>query len=677
MHDVEPNQARRVRSADAAVFKAVEHEAALEREAELKARREAQRNAEAAHTGSRQVPLNTRPQAPQLQPGQQAPRRVLQRNAPVQGQASLQRTPAPQRAEQRIPAPQRTLQRAPAPQRAEQRIPAPLHVEQRPSAISTQFVEKPEFGELEQHMPVRVPERAVLHRGAPAVQHEEIDEEETEEVIVSDRAAKREAKREARREVKEAKREAKLAAKSESEEAGPAARSSEVKEEKPKKTRKSVKEANAYGIKRKRRFVLPLLIILLLEIIIAVFAVAAITIYNEDTDLIVREHTIEAGTSADVSMYITGEPRFPDYVSCNLDFSTVNYNIPQTIRFTVRMYGTNFPCELEIVDTTPPLAEAVPHTMFSVDEIPPVEECVTNVYDLNEVTIEWLEVPDITQGGDVIAKAAVTDNSGNCSIVDVPFYVTKDTEAPVIEGTHDIEVYIGDPIGYRDEVTVTDDIDPKPTLEIDTSEVTGDEPGTYVVTYRAKDFTGNTSEVTINLKLKKKPSTYVEPDVVYAEAQKVLDKITNSDMSDMEKALQITYWVRYNVYYVSNCDDSSWTRAAYDGFTKRSGNCYTFAMCAKALFDVAGIENMIIVRDPYIYNPHYWNYIKINDQWYHCDSTPRIGWSSYFFMYTTKELKNFWHNGWNGYNFPEDKYPESATESVQNKINYSGHSIKG
>lgn len=622
MHDVEPEQARRVRSADAAVIKAVEHAAALEREEELRERREAQMKAGAAM-----------PMRPQHMPGQ-APRRVLQRNAPVQGQAVLTRTPAPQ------------------------------HLEPRQDSLSTSFVEKPEFGELEQHMPVRVPERAVLHRGAPAVIHEDIEEfdeeeEEAEEEEISGRAARREAKREAKREAREAKRAAKAS------------------EEKPGKTRKSVKEARSYGIKRKRRFVLPLLIILLLEIIVAGAAVYALTVYNEDTDLIVNENRIEAGTTADVSMYITGEPKFPDYVSCNLDFSTVNYNIPQTIRFTVRMYGTNFPCVLEIVDTTPPLAEAVPQSMFSVDEIPPVEECVTNIYDLNEVTVEWLEVPDITLGGNVIAKAAVTDNSGNMTIVDVPFYVTRDTEAPVIEGTHDIEVYIGDPIGYREEVTVTDDLDPNPTLEIDTSEVTGDEPGTYVVTYRAKDFTGNVSEVTINLKLKKKPSTYVEPDVVYAEAQKILDKITNSDMSDMEKALQITYWVRYNVYYVSNCDDSSWTRAAYDGFTKRSGNCYTFAMCAKALFDVAGIENMIIIRDPYIYNPHYWNYIKIDDQWYHCDSTPRIGWSSYFFMYTTKELKNFWHNGWNGYNFPEDKYPQSATESVQSKINYSGHSIKG
>ena len=640
MHEAEPNQARRVRSADAAVFKAVEHEAALEREAELKARREAQRSAEAA-AQPRQVPLSTQLKAPQRRPGGQTPVRVLQRNAPVQEHASLQRTPAQQ------------------------------HIEQRPVAINTQFVEKSEFGELEQHMPAHVPERAVLHRGTPAVQqHEEITEEIAEE---EEEAAKpvRAPKRVPRREVRRVEKLSEESSEETSEEP------SEKPEKKPKKTRKTVKEARAYGIKRKRRCVLPLLIILLLEIIVAGAAVMALTIYNEDTDLIVREHTIEAGTSADVSMYITGEPRFPKYVSCNLDFSTVNYNIPQTIRFTVRMYGTNFPCELDIVDTTPPTAEAVPQTMFSVDSIPPVEDCVTNIYDLNEVTVEWLEVPDITMGGDLIAKAAVTDNSGNCSIVDVPFYVTRDSEAPVIEGTHDIEVYIGDPIGYREDVTVTDDIDPHPILEIDTSEVTADEPGTYVVTYRATDFTGNMSEATINLKLKKKPSTYVEPDVVYAEAQKILDKITNSDMSDMEKALQITYWVRYNVYYVSNCDDSSWTRAAYDGFTKRSGNCYTFAMCAKALFDVAGIENMIIIRDPYIYNPHYWNYIKINDQWYHCDSTPRIGWSSYFFMYTTKELKNFWHNGWNGYNFPEDKYPESATESVQSKINYSGHSIKG
>ena len=403
---------------------------------------------------------------------------------------------------------------------------------------------------------------------------------------------------------------------------------------------------------RKHRY-LPYLIVLLLEILIAGAAVWAITVFNEDTDLIVTQNTIG-----------------------NLDFSTVNYVLPQTIRFTIRMYGVNFPCVLEIVDTTPPTAEAVPHEMFSIDAIPPVEECVKNVYDLNDVTVKWKEVPDISGGGNIIAKASVTDSSGNETIVDVPFQVTKDSIAPVIEGTKDIEAFVGDSIRYRTDVTVTDDLDPNPTLDIDTSGVNLNEAGTYDVVYRAKDFSGNTTEVTIKLTLTKKPKTYVDPSTVEAEAKKVLNKITKSGMSDMEKALQITWWVRYNINYVAKADNSSWTRAAYDGLVKRQGNCYNFAMTAKALFDAAGIENMIITREPFIYHGHYWNYINIDGEWYHCDSTPRKKYNSYFFMYTTKELKNFWHNGWNGYNFKEEKYPKSATKSVQNKINYGAHKLK-
>ena len=445
---------------------------------------------------------------------------------------------------------------------------------------------------------------------------------------------------------------------------------------KPKHTRLTRKEAKTYGIHKRSRHVVPLLVILLLEIIIGAAFLWAVMVYCEDTALIVRQQTIEAGSTASLDMYVAGEPKFPEYVQCNLDFSTVNYVIPQTIRFTVTMYGTNFPCVLEIVDTTPPTAEGITQKLYSVDTIPPVEECVANVYDLNDVTVEWAEIPDISTGGNVNGKAAVTDSSGNVTIVNVPFIVTKDSVAPVITGTEDIDAFIGDTIKYKENVVVTDDIDPNPTLEIDTSQIDLYSEGVYLVTYRATDFSGNTSEATIWLTLTEKPSTYVEPELVYAEAQEVLDRITWDGMSDMEKALAITYWVRYNINYISNCDDTSWTRAAYDGFTKRCGNCYTFAMCAKALFDVAGIENMIIIRDPYIYNPHFWNYINIDGQWYHCDSTPRLGWDSYFFMYTTYELKNFWHNGWNGYNFPEELYPESATESVQDRINYSSHSLR-
>ena len=452
-------------------------------------------------------------------------------------------------------------------------------------------------------------------------------------------------------------------------------RSQKEKHAAPKRSRR-VSDRELYGIKRRSKGLVPLTVLLVFELILGGLVYAAFYIYNRDTACIVRSKTIEAGETADLGMYVTAEPMFGDYVSCNLDFGTVNYILPQTIRFTVRMYGMNFPCVLTIVDTTPPTAKAIPQTMYSVDSVPPVEDCITDIYDLNDVTVEWASVPNINWGGDLIAKASIKDSSGNETIIDVPFTVTKDIKAPVIEGTEDIEAFIGDTIKYRENVTVTDDIDPSPELEVDTSGVILDEEGTYEVVYRAKDFTGNVSETTIQLTLTEKPDTWVDPELVYDEAREVLYRITNDSMSDMEVALQITWWVRYNINYISVCDDTNWTRAAYDGFTKRSGNCYTFAMCAKSLFDVAGIENMVIVRDPYIYNPHFWNYICIDGEWYHCDSTPRMGYDSYFFMYTTDELRNFWHNGWNGYNFDDELYPESAEDSVQYMINYGSHTVR-
>ena len=673
------NNRRQVRSADAAVVKAVEHQAALERQAQQRqeqarlSRNQAmpQRMPRPANVTrpqyqrpAQQMPQRQAAQMPQRQPQQMNARQQMpQRQAmpqkqaqPVTARQPLSRNPQPMNIRQ--PLPQRQAQplntRGPIPQNQGQqanpnmpefyvstrqlntRMPVP-HRPGQPSGMNTPVVRSvPQTISAPRHV---APLNAD-HNKLETVMEESIYEDAGDEGIVE--------------------------TESEYEEYD----DSEEETERPVKARKQKER------KQKKHRSLPFLIMLLLVILIAIPAVWAITVYNEDTDLIVTENTIEAGTSADIGMFIKGNPKFPQYVSCNLDFGTVNYVLPQTIRFTVRMYGTNFPCVLNIVDTTPPTAEPVPHEMFSVDQIPPVEECVKNVYDLNDVTVKWKEVPDISNGGNIIAKVSVTDSSGNETIVDVPFQVTKDSVAPVIDGTKDIEAFVGDIIRYRTDVTVTDDLDPNPTLEIDTSKVDLKTAGTYVVTYRATDFSGNVSEVEIKLTLTKKPKTYVDPATVEKEAKKVLAKITKSGMSDMEKALQITWWVRYNVNYVAKADNSSWTRAAYDGLVKRQGNCYNFAMTAKALFDAAGIENMIINRDPYIYHGHYWNYIKIDGEWYHCDSTPRLKYNSYFFMYTTKELKNFWHNGWNGYNFKEEKYPKSATTSVQKKINYAAHKLK-
>ena len=423
---------------------------------------------------------------------------------------------------------------------------------------------------------------------------------------------------------------------------------------------------------------LPLKPFIIFGVILLVGGVLAafLTFFISEQALIKKKVTVEIGTKADFSMFIESEPKYPEYLSTNLDFSSVDYNQLQSVFFTITLYGIDHECELVIADTVAPKGEAVAQQLMSVDPIPDAEKCVTNLDDKTPVTVTWAEKPDISQGGEYVAQAKLTDAAGNESLVYVPLSVTRDSVPPVIEGARDISIIVGESISYRNGIVVTDNYDKNPTLEIDTSGVTLNKAGDYKAVLKATDFTGNKTEVTINVKIKPKPKNYIEPDMVYKQAKEIYEKITKPEMSDMEKALQIVWWVRQNIRFTVKIKPKSWTEGAYYAFKDRRGNCLSSASCVKAMLDVAGIENMFVTRWPYKIAKHYWNYVKIDGQWYHCDATWRQNYSSYFFMYTTKELLSFWHDGWNGFEFDQKKYPESATASVQKKIDYKNHKIK-
>lgn len=413
-------------------------------------------------------------------------------------------------------------------------------------------------------------------------------------------------------------------------------------------------------------------------ILVAVMAVAGIISFlNGQYELLNSEITIEAGSSKpELNMYFKEEPAIPALVSSNLVFEEVNTDLPQTVKFNINMYGKNFPCQLVIKDSIAPTGEGVPQKIFSCEDLPDAMTCIANVNDVTDCTASWKDVPDMNLGGNFIVQAVLSDAAGNETIVGVPFEVTKDGTAPTITGAYDLQTYIGDTVTYRQRVTVTDDYDENPNLDIDTSAVNLKKAGKYDVVYRATDFSGNVSAVTVKIKVSEKPKGYIEPDVVYAEAKKILDEITEPGMTEEEIALQIIWWCRYNIKFILRTRSYSWTEAAHNAFTNRTGNCYSTASAVKALLDVAGIDNMMIERHPYQTATHFWNYVKINGQWYHCDATWRQGYDSYFFMYTTKELLNFWQGGWNGFQFKQSAFPESATESVQKRIDYKNHKIK-
>ena len=426
---------------------------------------------------------------------------------------------------------------------------------------------------------------------------------------------------------------------------------------------------------REKSRVLPLVIM---------FIVAALTLvlylgigyYKTETDKINRFVVVECGSPVSEALFFNDTLALPDYEDCNLDFSSVRIDIPQTIRFTITYLWTDMECVLEIADSTPPTGIGIPQKLFSVEKLPDVNSCVKDVKDRTDVTLKWGKIPDYSKGGEFKAEALLTDAVGNTSSVMVPISVTCDNTPPVITGTKDISGFTGTSITYREGVSVTDDYDKNPSLSIDTSKVDLNKPGVYKVTYIATDFSGNKATAEIQVEITKKPKSYVEQEDVDKVAQKILNKITTPDMTQKEKALQIVWWCRYNINYIAKADSTSRNRAAYDALTKRTATCYGYACAVREMLNLCGIENMFIKRYPWRHSIHYWNYIKIDGEWYHCDSTPRKGYNSYFFMYTSTEIQNFHHSGWYGYVFKVKNYPASATKSVQKTIDYANHKVK-
>lgn len=323
---------------------------------------------------------------------------------------------------------------------------------------------------------------------------------------------------------------------------------------------------------------------------------------------------------------------------------------------------------LTIQDTTAPTATAVPQTTFT-DELPDATDCVTDIVDLSDVIITYENEPDISRGGSYTIPVEVCDLSGNMSLIDVPFTVIDDHLAPLIFHAHDLEAMIGHSITYRDGIEVTDDWDPNPVLNVDTSNVDLNTPGTYPVIYTASDCHGNESFVEVNLTLREEPERYYEPEVLYELASNLNEtySIYDSDMTDTEKAFRIFNWVRSYIQYVGNSDKTDWSAAAYDGLTRLQGDCFTCYAVCKTFLDMEGIPNLLVERYPITWSAHYWNLVYLEGQWWHCDACYAWYHEGYYFMFSYEDLNHSDH----GYD-PTVYGPEIniAQESIQDRVNY-------
>lgn len=404
----------------------------------------------------------------------------------------------------------------------------------------------------------------------------------------------------------------------------------------------------------------------ILFVLVALLVIVLITAFALNRKKVNTSATLEAGEELTLDLFVEKDTADAVFIT---DVAGIDTTVPGEYEIIISYRGKEYTCGLTIEDTIAPKADAFMATT-NVGEVPDAAACVINVTDVTDVAISYKNEPDVSQEGEIQTVVRLTDEGGNTTEIEATIVVVGDNEPPVIEGAADINVFLGDTVSYKANITVTDDKDENPTLEVDNSQVDLNTVGTYEVIYTATDAAGNSSSVTVNLTISDKPASYVEPEVVYEMAEEILSQITNDSMSDMEKAFAIYRWVNTHISYTGTSDKSSWTIGAYQAFQNRSGDCYNYYAAAKALFDVAGILNVDVVKSDTSHSSHYWSLINLGDGWYHLDCTPRKGDGDNFFMVTDAELEAYSVEHDNSHVFDSSLYPERATESVQDKVDY-------
>lgn len=278
-----------------------------------------------------------------------------------------------------------------------------------------------------------------------------------------------------------------------------------------------------------------------------------------------------------------------------------------------------YTCAVNVKDTTAPKAVLQTVKIYQNQKIEP-KMFIKEVQDVSKVSIKFKDEVKTSSLGQHKVTLILEDQAKNKSEVTGELNIMKDKTPPVIKGTKDIIVTKGKTASYKKGVTVSDNVDKDIELEIDSSKVNLNKVGSYKVVYKATDKAGNTTKKEIKVTVEAPVPKAYNLETVYKTADAILKGIINDNMTQRQKCQKIYNWIHGHIGYVDYSDKSSWTKGAMDGFNNRRGDCYNYFAMSKALLTRAGIENIDLKATKH---KHYWNFVKVEEGWYHFDTTPR------------------------------------------------------
>lgn len=206
----------------------------------------------------------------------------------------------------------------------------------------------------------------------------------------------------------------------------------------------------------------------------------------------IRSHfTIEAGSNAvDADMFLISPSNQPVILLSNI----TKEHLSSPGNYQVVLYWQNrlFVSEISVEDTMPPSGK--PANQTAMGDLPNPRMLVADITDFSDVTVSYVDLPNMSKAGTYPITVRLTDQYGNYRDITSELTVIVDTEAPIIRCHDTITVPLGENTDYLAGITVTDNYDSTPTLTVDTSQVQMDTPGNYSIIYTATDASGNVAK---------------------------------------------------------------------------------------------------------------------------------------------------------------------------------------
>ena len=357
-----------------------------------------------------------------------------------------------------------------------------------------------------------------------------------------------------------------------------------------------------------------------------------------------------------------------DLISMDTDITGLNPDQPGVYSVDFSLGPMTKQSILTIRDSVPPVGESRDLTIKVGEELDP-EDFIVSMEDETEISVIFINGPDVYSEGKQTIRIALEDQGGNRTTLTSELTVYDPEKGPEIRGVRDIEIIEGENIAYRDGVTVYDALDPAPVLNIDNTKVDPDVPGNYRVVYRATDCYDRVTEVAARVLVQKKPDNYDDMMLVEELSKTMARQLTTGDMTEIEKIFNIFRWVRLNIPWDNTRTSRDEVEQTLKGLKGESGDCYTHAITCKKLLDQAGFETILMHRDP---GPgqHYWILIHTEQGWFHLDPSPIYMSVNICFLQTDEQVRTFseWSRR-NYYGFNHLNYPYTPMQSPA-KVKY-------